>query len=146
MEFSRQEYWNRLSFPSPGDLPNPGIKPRSPALQPNSLPSEPLGKPHIVGKANLKFCNHVKAELILNSSSKHHHLQLILLYVWSMLSSCLWYHLSMLCVHNNKNNTVKLFLYFYAIVVELPVFFCLFFFFYFILLALNWNIIAFQSS
>ena len=32
MGFSRQEYWNRLPFPSPGDLPNPGIKPRSPAL------------------------------------------------------------------------------------------------------------------
>ena len=33
MEFSRQEYWSELSFPSPGDLPDPGIKPRSPALQ-----------------------------------------------------------------------------------------------------------------
>ena len=39
----------------PGDLPNPGIKPRSSALQPDSLPSEPLGTPHVVGKANLKF-------------------------------------------------------------------------------------------
>ena len=36
MEFSRQEYWNGLPFPSPGDLPNPGIKPRSPALQADS--------------------------------------------------------------------------------------------------------------
>ena len=44
MEFSRQEYWSGLPFPSPGDLPNPGIEPRSPALQANSLPSEPLGK------------------------------------------------------------------------------------------------------
>ena len=41
MEFPRQEYWSRLSFPSLGDLPNPGIKPRSPALQAVSLPSEP---------------------------------------------------------------------------------------------------------
>ena len=44
MEFSREEYWSGLPFPSPGDLPNPGIEPRSPALQADSLPSEPSGK------------------------------------------------------------------------------------------------------
>ena len=38
--FSRQEYWSRLPFPSPGDLPNPGIEPRSPALQADSLLTE----------------------------------------------------------------------------------------------------------
>ena len=43
--FSRQEYWSELPFPSPGDLPDPGIKPRSPALQVDSLLSEPPGKP-----------------------------------------------------------------------------------------------------
>ena len=42
IEFSRQEYWSGLPFPSPGDLPDPGIKPRSPALQADTLPSEPL--------------------------------------------------------------------------------------------------------
>ena len=41
--FSRQEYWSGLPFPSPGDLPNPGIEPGSPALQADSLPSEPQG-------------------------------------------------------------------------------------------------------
>ena len=41
MEFSRQEYWSGLPFPSPVDLPDPGIKPGSPALQADSLPSEP---------------------------------------------------------------------------------------------------------
>ena len=41
----RQDYWSGLPFPSPGDLPDPGIKPGSPALQADSLPSEPLGKP-----------------------------------------------------------------------------------------------------
>ena len=41
MEFSRQEYWSGLPFPSPGDLPDPGIKPGSPALQADTLPSEP---------------------------------------------------------------------------------------------------------
>ena len=45
IEFSRQEYWSVLPFPSPGDLPNPGFKPRSPALQADSLQSEPPGKP-----------------------------------------------------------------------------------------------------
>ena len=44
MGFSGQEYWNGLSFPSPGDLPNPGIKPGSPVLQAESLPSELPGK------------------------------------------------------------------------------------------------------
>ena len=38
MEFSRQEYWSGLPFPSPGDLPDPGIEPTSPALQADSLP------------------------------------------------------------------------------------------------------------
>ena len=45
MEFSRQEYWHGLPCPSPGELPNPGIKPGSPAMQADSLPSEPPGKP-----------------------------------------------------------------------------------------------------
>ena len=45
MEFSRQEYWSGLPFPSPGDLPDPGIEPGSPALQVDPLISEPPGKP-----------------------------------------------------------------------------------------------------
>ena len=49
MEFSRQEYQSGQTFPSPGDLPDPGLKPRSPALQVNSLPSEPPGSPAILG-------------------------------------------------------------------------------------------------
>ena len=44
MEFSRQEYWSGLPFPSPEDLPNPEIEPGSPALRADSLPSEPPGK------------------------------------------------------------------------------------------------------
>ena len=40
MEFSRQEYWSGFPFPSPGDLPKAGIKPGSPALQSDSLPTE----------------------------------------------------------------------------------------------------------
>ena len=45
MEFSKQEYWSGLPFPSPEDLPNPGIKPRSPALWADALLSEPPGNP-----------------------------------------------------------------------------------------------------
>ena len=45
MEFSKQGYWSGLPFPSPGDLPDPGIKPGSPTLQADSLSSEPPGKP-----------------------------------------------------------------------------------------------------
>ena len=45
MGFSRQEYWSGLPFPSPGDLPNPGIEPGAPALQADALTSEPPGKP-----------------------------------------------------------------------------------------------------
>ena len=47
IEFSRPEYWSGKPFPSPVDLPNPGIKPGSPALQVDSLPAELPGKPHI---------------------------------------------------------------------------------------------------
>ena len=48
--FSRQEYWSGLPCPPPGDLPNPGIEPRSPALQVDSLPTELPGKPIIHNK------------------------------------------------------------------------------------------------
>ena len=50
MWFSRQEYWSGLPRPSLGDLPNPGFEPRSPALQVDSWPSEPPGKPLICSK------------------------------------------------------------------------------------------------
>ena len=47
MGFSRQEYWSGLPFPSPEDLPDPGIEPGSPALQADALPSEPQGSPNV---------------------------------------------------------------------------------------------------
>ena len=55
MEFSRQEYWSGLPFPSPRDLPNPGIEPGSPALQADTLLSEPPGKPSVISKATTKL-------------------------------------------------------------------------------------------
>ena len=54
MEFSRPEYWSGLSFPSPGDLPNPGIEPTSPTLRADSLPAEPPGKPKNTGVSLLQ--------------------------------------------------------------------------------------------
>ena len=52
MEFSRQEYWSGLPCPSPGDLPNPGTKPRSSDLQADSLPSEPPEKKRHINKTD----------------------------------------------------------------------------------------------
>ena len=49
MGFSRQEYWSGLPFPSPGDLPDPGIEPRSPALQADALSSELKGLEAVKG-------------------------------------------------------------------------------------------------
>ena len=54
---SRQEYWSGLPFPSPGDLPDPGIKPRSPALQADVLTSEPPGKPML--------CKHLQINAVI---------------------------------------------------------------------------------
>ena len=51
--FSKQEYWSGL--PPPGDLPNPGIEPRSPALRADSLPAEPPGKPKNTGVGSLSL-------------------------------------------------------------------------------------------
>ena len=55
MEFSRPEHWRRYPFPSPGDLPNPGVKPRSPTLQADSLPAELQGKPKNTGVGSLSL-------------------------------------------------------------------------------------------
>ena len=53
--FSRQEYWSELPCPPPGDLPNPGIEPRSPVYQVDSLPSEPPGKSKNTGVGSLSL-------------------------------------------------------------------------------------------
>ena len=60
MEFSRQEHWIGLPFPSPGDLADPGIEPGSPALQADALLSEPPGKPKEdiqMAKKHMKRCS-----------------------------------------------------------------------------------------
>ena len=58
MGFSRQEYWNGLPFPSPGDLPHPGIQPTSPALAGKLFTTEPQGSPNgMRGTGNFVFCD-----------------------------------------------------------------------------------------
>ena len=59
VEFSRPEYWSGKPIPSPGDLPNPGIKPRSPALQADSVPAEPQGKPKNTGVVSLSLLQEI---------------------------------------------------------------------------------------
>ena len=71
MEFSRPEYWSGLLFPSPGDLPNPGIEPRSPALQVNSLPVEPPGKPKNTGVVSLFLFRQIFLTQELNQGLQH---------------------------------------------------------------------------
>ena len=73
MKFSRQEYWSGLPFPSPGDLPDPWIEPRSPALQADALPSEPPGKPHMLcSTAKKKKKKSLKAQQrVLNEHKIH---------------------------------------------------------------------------
>ena len=59
MKFARPEYWSGQPFPSPGDLANPGIESRSPAVQADSLPAEPQGKPRNTGGGSLSLLQRV---------------------------------------------------------------------------------------
>ena len=65
MGFSRQECWSRLPFPSPGDFPNPGIEPGSPALEADALPSEPPGKLILLQWVRPNFPIHETWKLLL---------------------------------------------------------------------------------
>ena len=83
LEFSRQEYWSGLPFPSPGDLPNPGIKPGSPSLQADSLSSEPPGKPIYI-LIPLK-CKHLRASPMIISFNPT-----VFLTIWFFSFSSKW--------------------------------------------------------
>ena len=65
MGFSKQEYWSGLPFPSPGDLPNPGMEPWSCALQADSLPSGPPGRPICLLKHILILFSFLKDNLLI---------------------------------------------------------------------------------
>ena len=72
MEFSRPEYWSGQPFPSPGDLPNTReIEPRSPALQADSLPTEPQGKPKNTGEGSLSLLQWIFPTQGLNPGLLH---------------------------------------------------------------------------
>ena len=71
MEFSKPEYWSELPFPSPGDLSNPRIKPRSPARQVDSLPAEPPGKPKNTGLDSLSLLQRIFLTQELNQGLLH---------------------------------------------------------------------------
>ena len=66
-----QEDWSRLPVPSPGDLPNPGIEPRSSALQDDSLPAEPQGKPKNTGVGSLSLLQQIFLTQELNHGLLH---------------------------------------------------------------------------
>ena len=67
MEFSRQEYWNGLPFRFPGALPHPGIKPASPALQEDSLSTEPQGSP-ILNSERKPVLKEIRQNINIHSS------------------------------------------------------------------------------
>ena len=71
MESSRSEYWNGQPFPSPGNLPNPGMEPRSPAFQVNYLPAEPSGKSKNTGVGSLSLLQQIFSTQELNWGLLH---------------------------------------------------------------------------
>ena len=84
IEFFRQEYWSGLIVLSPGDLPNPGIEPGSPALQADSLPSEPPGKPYYKSKPLYLFLKEVRhyakpGAIHIDPKFKEFHLYVVLI-------------------------------------------------------------------
>ena len=79
MGFFRKEYWSGLTFPSPGNLPDPGIEPRSPALQTDTLLSEPPGK--------LDYVDHNKLWKILKEMRIPDHLTCLLRNLYTVLSN-----------------------------------------------------------
>ena len=70
MEFSRPLYWSEYPFPSPGDLLNPRIKPKSPALQADSLPAESQGELKNTGVGNLSLLPHTTFKWVKFYSSQ----------------------------------------------------------------------------
>ena len=71
MGFSRQEYWSGLPWPPPGDLPDPGIEPRSPELQADSLLTEPSGKPKNTGVGSISLLQGIFPTHVLNQGLQH---------------------------------------------------------------------------
>ena len=78
VEFSRQEYWSGLPFPSPEDLPDPGIEPGSPKLQADTLPSQALGKPFLFSRSRQRTSGHAWMWELDHKES------------WALKNGCFW--------------------------------------------------------
>ena len=97
--FSRQEDQSGLPFPSPGDRPHPGIKPGSPALQADSLPSEPSGKPIYICIGFLNIYTHTHTHIYIYSDAKIRSrfltswMYFIIVIGWNILNSCYYCHM-----------------------------------------------------
>ena len=104
MEFSRPEFWAEFwsgqPFPSPGDIPNPGIKPRSPTLQVDSLPAEPQGKPKNTGVGSLSLLQQIFLTQESNQGLLHCRQ---ILYQLSYQGRPKYFH-KILIIHKNKND------------------------------------------
>ena len=100
MGFSRQEYWSGLPFPSPGDLPDQGIKPMSPALQADSLPSEPPGKLIGLRRRNILFSLGSMKEIIVLLGRINIYLVPIMCYSFYM-----WYSAN---IHSEVSYTLRI--------------------------------------
>ena len=103
MEFSRQEYWSGLPFPSPGDLPNPGGEHRCPAFRADSLPSAPPGKPNaLFGK-----CKNCHTKILTEQKSFKCHCLMIKINIRSMILITLFSFLYLLTKMKKKQKTKK---------------------------------------
>ena len=93
MEFSRQEYWSGLPFPSPGDLPDPGIKPGSPALQADSLPSELLT--HSIKD---EIGAHMLIPIVTEKNNgKNYSMDTARMWIWLDKKSGIWNQITLVC-------------------------------------------------
>ena len=107
-EFSRPEYWSGKPYPSPGDLPNPEIKPRSPTLQADFLPVEPQGKPKNIGVGSLPLLQRIFLSQELNQGLLNYRWILYQLsYQGSPPSTCLCNFISNLSLYNLKTEVEK---------------------------------------
>ena len=88
MGFSREEYWSGLPCPPPGDLPNPGTEPRSPALQADSLPSEPPGRGARISSPRLHPCYPVASQRSQPPSSLTLASGVCFLMCWALVTAC----------------------------------------------------------
>ena len=137
MEFFRQEYWSGLPVPSPGDLPYPRTEPRSPTLQADALPSEPPGKPRVLGRfiKSVNSCTSILGGFLLNSLLRFSFLPSPLpspfsLYHWDSSLPCFLLFLLELLLFMYQSSWISLLIFFsflFFILFSQP---CLLFFYW----------------